>query len=124
MKDLNCDELFNVQSHYKIKQSVNWNTKDKLDFVMAKRNIADSIRNQETKVKIYGLDNTAVKTYPIIGIPYKYSAASENINGNEIRALDWFQLMTYCIKNKVKLQKDDIVSCETIRSIILKSAVT
>ena len=124
MKDLNCDELKSVQSHYNVKQNLKWNIDDKLDFVMAKRKLAETIRKNETDVRIYGIDNTTKMAYPIIGIPYKYSAASENISGIEIRALDWFQLMTHCIKNKVNMQKDDIVSRESILNVILKSAVT
>lgn len=124
MRDLNCDELKSVQTHYNIKSNLKWNAKDKLDFVMAKRKLADKIRKHETNVKIYGIDSTTTMIYPIIGIPYRYSAASENISEIDIRASDWFQLMTHCIKNKVNLQKDDVVTRETILNVILKSSVT
>ena len=91
---------------------------------MAKRKLADAIRKNETDVKIHGMDSTTKMIYPIIGIPYRYSASSENISGKEVHALDWFQLMTHCIKNKVNMQKDDVVSRESILNVIFKSAVT
>ena len=121
MKDFDRDELKNVQNHYDLPK---WNINDTLDFVMAKRKIAETIRKQETDVKIYGIDSTSKTKYPIIAVPHKYSAASETLDGIEIRALDWFQLMTHCIKNEIYMKKDDVVSSETIINIIEKSSVT
>ena len=124
MKDLNCDELKTIQNHYNINPNLKWNKNDKLDVIMKKRKLADTIHKQETRVKVHGLDTTTNKTYPIISVPYKYDAYSENVDHMEIRAMNWFQLMTYCIKHKTKLLKEDLVSRETIMNVILKSSAT
>ena len=123
MKDLNCDELQAVQNHYKINLDLKWNANDKLDCIMKKRKLADSIRKQETDVKVHGLDTTTAKTYPIISVPYKYDANGDDVSQMEVRAMDWFQLTTYCINNNVKLQKEDLVSRDSILNVISKSSV-
>ena len=123
LKELSCSELQCLQDHYTINRAPKWKSDDKLSFVTAKRKFADKIINEETPIKIHGLDKTTKKIYPVISIPYKYTAASENIDGIEIRALDWFQLMTFCIKNKIVLQKDDLTSRDTIINVIVKSVM-
>ena len=123
LKELSCSELQCLQCHYTINRAPKWKPDDKLSFVTAKRKYADKIINEETSIKIHGLDKTTQKIYPVISVPYKYTAASENIDGMEIRALDWFQLMTFCIKNKIELQKDDLTSRDTIINVIVKSVM-
>ena len=117
---MTCEELVELQLHYNIRPDFKWKANDKLEFVMAKRKLADDIRNQKVKVHVYGLDNTTKKTYPIIAIPYKYYATCENISDMEIRAMDWFQLITYCIQNDILIHKEDLISCDSILNVIAK----
>ena len=119
-KDVTCEELVELQLHYNIRPDFKWKVNDKLEFVMAKRKLADDIRTQKVKVHVYGLDNTTKKTYPIIAIPYKYYATCETISDMEIRAMDWFQMITYCIQNDILIHKEDLISCDSIQNIIAK----
>ena len=119
-KNVTCEELVELQLHHNIRPDFKWKVNDKLEFVMAKRKIADDIRNQKVKVHVYGLDNTTNKTYPIIAIPYKYYATCENISDMEIRAMDWFQLLSYCIQNDILIHKEDLISRDSILNIIAK----